>query len=185
MQPQTQSEIRQHLTTLAQELSAHLRRLSPEQFNHGSAESWSPAGYLKHLILSVKPVVKAMNLKAERMEAMFGVAATPSRPYDELVATYQARLAEGIRAEDYENVTPGFYRFPEGVSDEQAYLIQTWDESNERLVNALDDYSESDLDRLQLPHPAVGMVTLREMLFFTLFHNRLHAGDIQRAAPLK
>lgn len=51
----------------------------------------------------------------------------------------------------------------------------------QRLIDAVSLWTEEELDRGQLPHPVLGMVTMREMLFFTVIHNRLHAGDIERA----
>ena len=36
-------------------------------------------------------------------------------------------------------------------------------------------WSEKKLDRYQAPHPALGKLTIREMLYFTIFHNVHHA----------
>lgn len=177
----TKAELIEQLTLTQQQVHADIAAMTDSQFNAGSDQSWSAAGYLKHLILSVKPVAKALNLPLERLHSMFGQAETTPRPYAAVVAAYEARLAEGIRAEDFERVTPGFYRFPEGVTDEKAYLTQTWAESNSRLLATLEQWDELTLDSHQMPHPAIGMITVREMLFFTLFHNRLHAQDIRQA----
>ena len=95
---------------------------------------------------------------------LFGKPERASKTYDEIVAAYQARLGEGIRAEDFDRVTPAFYRFPEGVADEQAYLVETWDESNQRLFDALRFWDEADLDGYQILHPAMGPVTVRERM---------------------
>ena len=179
--PYTKAELIAQLTLTQQQVHNDIAAMTDAQFDAGSDQSWSAAGYLKHLILSVKPVAKAINLPPERLLSMFGQAENPSRTYGEVMAAYQARLAEGIRAEDFDRVTPGFYRFPEGVTDEKTYLTQTWDESNTRLLAALEQWDEVTLDSHQMPHPAIGMITVREMLFFTLFHNRLHTQDIRQA----
>ncbi len=159
--------------------------MSEAQFNHSVGPEWSAAGYLKHLILSVKPVAKALNLPQDKLREMFGTAEGGSRSYAEIASAYSERLSEGVRAEDYTNVTPDFYRFPDGVTDQKQYLTQTWDESNTRLLNAVEGWDDSALDSLQMPHPAIGMVTVREMLYFTLHHNSLHWNDIQRVGGLK
>jgi uncharacterized damage-inducible protein DinB len=36
------------------------------------------------------------------------------------------------------------------------------------------------LDRLRLPHPALGKLTVREMLFFTIYHNIHHVENVVR-----
>ena len=177
----SKAEVTEQLQQVQRAVHDNIAAMTEAQFNAGSDQSWSAAGYLKHLILSIKPVAKAIKLPQERLQSMFGQPEKPSRTYAEVMAAYQARLAEGIRAEDFDRVTPGFYRFPEGITDEKTYLTQTWDESNERLLAALEQWDEVTLDNHQMPHPAIGMITVREMLFFTLFHNRLHAEDIQRA----
>ena len=91
---------------------------------------------------------------------------------------------EGMKAEEYERVTPMFYRFPEGTVNARVFLLQSWEDANQRLIAATNGWTESELDTLQMPHPAIGMVTLREMLFFTIYHNTLHWHDIQHAGGL-
>ncbi|MCB9182399.1 MAG: DinB family protein [Flavobacteriales bacterium] len=41
-------------------------------------------------------------------------------------------------------------------------------------------WSESDLERYLLPHPLLGKLTLREMLYFTLYHVQHHQALVQR-----
>lgn len=157
--------------------------MSEAQFNQTAAAGWPASGYLKHLILSIKPLAKAMKLPPEQLRKMFGQPEQPSRSYDEVVAMYRKRIDEGIKAEDYTNVTPDFYRIPEGVADEKAYFLDTWNESNQRLLAALEAWTEDDLDQCQIPHPGIGSaITVREMMLFTVYHNRLHAQDMQQAA---
>jgi hypothetical protein len=42
------------------------------------------------------------------------------------------------------------------------------------LARALEHWTEMDLDRCRLPHPLLGKITVREMLFFTLYHYEHH-----------
>lgn len=179
--PQTKTDILEQLAHIRDGIKEVIQNTPADQFDHGTDASWSAAGYLKHLILSVKPVAKAINFPLEQLKSMFGQSETTPKTYDEIVALYKSRLAEGVRAEDYDRVVPNFYRFPEGVTNTQTYLAETWDESNQRLLTALENWSESDLDTYQLPHPAIGMITVRETLYFTLYHNALHWVDMQQA----
>src|SRR5688572_5532517 len=100
------SSIIQELRQTQSELAQTIQSLSADDFNRSEGESWSAAGYLKHLILSNKPFVKGLNLPKERLAGMFGESEDGSRSYDEMVAIYQGRLDAGIKAENYENVTP-------------------------------------------------------------------------------
>jgi hypothetical protein len=180
--PHTQAELIQQLEALQHDLAGKLRGYSEAQFFNTSTDTWSAADYLKHLLLSIKPVAKGLGLPQDRIQSMFGPAERPSMTYSELAARYGERLATGIRAEDYEKVVPASYRVPEGVTDLHTYLVDQWDEANQKFINAVRQWSEAKLDSHQLPHPALGSVTVRELILFTLHHNRLHAADIERVA---
>lgn len=180
--PQSKNDLIERLSHVQREVTEAVQGMSEAQFTSGTMESWSAANYLKHLILSVKPLAKAMNLPAAQLEKMFGQPDHRSRTFAEVAAGYKAKIDGGIRAEDNPPVTPTVYRFPEGITDEKAHLVQGWNDGNNRLIETLKNWQEDDLDIHQLPHPVGGMLTLREMLFFTVYHNTLHWHDIEQAA---
>jgi len=178
--PNTKTELIEQIRQVEAALAQTVENITADQFDTAPSESWPASGYLKHMILSTKPFVKALSLPKEQMQSMFGPPDHASKPYDELVADYKGRIAGGIRAEDFNAVTPVTYRLPEGTEDVKAYLLDVWHDTHNRLVQALESWNEEELDSHQLPHPALGLVTLREMLFFTLHHNTLHWHDIQQ-----
>jgi hypothetical protein len=178
--PHTKTDVIEQLREVEAALADTVNNYPAEQFDRDLPDSWSAASYLKHLILSNKPFAKALTLPKDQLQSMFGQPTQPSRSYDELVAFYNAKLAEGVRAENYNSVTPVSYRMPEGTDDVKAYLLETWRDTHNRLWQALENWQEEDLDSYQLPHPALGLLTLREMLFFTVHHNTLHWHDIQQ-----
>ena len=45
------------------------------------------------------------------------------------------------------------------------------------LVSTTEKWQENDLDRYQLPHPLLGKLTIREMLYFAIYHNLRHASQ--------
>jgi hypothetical protein len=42
------------------------------------------------------------------------------------------------------------------------------------LVNNLHKWSEKNLDNTAVPHPLIGKLTLRKMLYFTIYHMKHH-----------
>jgi hypothetical protein len=179
---QTRAEILTALQQAHVQVSEAASRLSDAQFFEQGDPDWSAAGYLKHLILSVKPFARLLNFPAARVEKLFGTTSAGSMTSVELVAKYEARLRAGLRAEGAPAFTPASYKIPADAGDDiQGYLITTWDKTNQQLIAALPNWSEANLDTYQVPHPALGDLTLREMCIFTVFHNRLHAADIQQA----
>jgi hypothetical protein len=138
--------------------------------------SWSPAETVRHLNKATRPVVKALHLPGILLRVMFGRAGRPSVTYDELVERYARRLAEGGQAGRFA---------PSSQSNED---LATWREAimrdfkgiSRNLRTAIVRWPEEKLDRLQLPHPLLGKLTVREMLFFTLNHHRHHIGVVRR-----
>jgi hypothetical protein len=154
--------------------------MTPEQFERVTGEEWSAADYLKHLILSVKPFARVVSMPLDKLRDMFGTPDRDSMPYEDFVELYHRRLDEGMRAEKVPSVTPVEYRLPPETTDLKATLLTAWNEGNDRLITALEALDDDALDSYQLPHPAVGLVTLREMLYFTAYHNKMHWNDIRR-----
>lgn len=181
--PQTKDDLLQELDHVRQGLIDTVQPMNPDQFSKSIQGGWSASEYLKHLLLSIKPLARALALPADQLSTTFGQAESPSRSYEEIVAMYKQRIDEGIRAEDYQVITPVAYRLPEDITPdkEQGYLLESWQETHQRMLKTIGNWSEAELDTYQLPHPAIGMITLREMLFFTLYHNTLHWEDIQGA----
>jgi hypothetical protein len=154
--------------------------MTPEQFERVTGDEWSAADYLKHLILSVKPFARVISMPLNKLHDMFGTADSDSMTYEALVTLYHQRLDEGMRAEKVPSVTPIEYRLPPDMTDLKSTLLMAWNEGNDRLLAALESLDDAALDKYQIPHPAVGLITLREMLYFTAYHNKLHWQDIQR-----
>ena len=140
--PQTKADIIEHLRAVQHDLSATVQRIPAADFDRGTAEAWSPANYLKHLLLSVKPFAKAITFPPDALKRRFGTASYPSQTYAELVARYQARLDEGIRAEDYDMVMPTTFRIPDDTPDLQVYLLDLWNEAHDRMIDGLGRWSE-------------------------------------------
>lgn len=174
------SDIAARLKAVQTSLNDTVTAMTPEQFERVTGEEWSAADYLKHLILSVKPFARVISMPLDKLHDMFGTADRDSMTYEALVALYHQRLNEGMRAEKVPSVTPVEYRLPPDMTELKSTLLIAWNEGNDRLIAALDKMDEEALDRYQLPHPAVGLITLREMLYFTVYHNKLHCDDIQR-----
>lgn len=159
-------------------------KLPKNVFFEGTESNWSSAGYLQHLILSVKPYVRGLQLPKKKLEQLFGTAKTESRNYAELVSVYHARLDAGVRAENFPNVVPSDFKYPDDVEDnKQSYLLETWRIANEQFVSALANWSEDELDSYRMIHPALGEITVREVCFFTIHHNQLHSKDIAQNHP--
>lgn len=170
----TKEEIQPLLTSAYGALIARLRQMPSVQAHMAAPGKWSPAQQAEHLVKSVRPVTLAFRIPKFLLSMIFGKANRPSRSYDELVARYRAKLEAGGKAS--KPFVPGIPRNLEGV---YAKLGRTVD----RLNRHIGRFSETDLDTLILPHPLLGKLTLREMLYFTAYHAKHHQQLIETTHP--
>ncbi|MHA8091156.1 DinB family protein [Aquirufa regiilacus] len=146
---------------------ACINELSAEDFNDIQNEKWTAGQQLEHIYLSVKPVNLAFKLPAFLLKLIWGKANRASRSYDELIERYHAKLANGSKA------TGPFV--PKSVDLKKGQQLKAnLKNVVSKLCLSLNTYSEDELDQYILPHPLLGKLTLREMLFFTIYHVQHH-----------
>jgi hypothetical protein len=106
------------------------------------------------------------------LRLLFGKARKPSRSFTHLRDDYRAVLAKGAQAGRFgprETVPPAD---PAAAYDR---LLGKWQRLRPNLSDAIRRWDESALDYYRMPHPLLGKLTVREMLFFTLYHIGHHA----------
>ena len=104
----------------------------------------------------------------------FGRGGT-SRGYAEMKDVYLARLAQGASAGRF---APAPAR--ESSDAERDRIMGFHAAAIDHLGASIARWPERALDARRLPHPLLGPITVREMLFFTLYHNRHHVESVQR-----
>jgi hypothetical protein len=170
----TTPQLLQSLSASHQAFADQTGSLGEAEFTAAPPGKWTPGQQLDHIRRSVAPVLLAFRLPGVVLRRLFGVANRPSRSYEELVQRYQDRLAKGGRA------TGPF--IPAAVPyAQQAALGARLMRSVERLCRTAGRMPEADLDRYILPHPLLGKLTLREMLYFTLYHVQHHQAQLPPA----
>ena len=145
-------------------------------------DAWSPADNVRHLIKSNRPVAMALKIPRLFLLLRFGLTRRSSRSYSVLKATYYEALGSGLKAGRFAaSAIPADQQTDERRRQELTKLSQTFSD----LSAALQGWSEKALDRLRLPHPGLGLLTVREMLLFTIYHNTHHVNgvDQRRAYP--
>lgn len=172
----TRDEIVRDFDRVHRDGTAYWNAIPTAEFFAPLGEAWSPAENVRHLIKSSRPLVQALTAPRLLLMLRFGRAKRPSMSYEELRATYDARLEQGAQAG----------RFSPERRDEpdheawRARIMSERDRVHHALVSAIGKWPEPSLDRYQLPHPLLGNLTVREMLFFTLYHEQHHRDVVDR-----
>lgn len=150
-----------------------VRALPHDQLDRSRNDKWTPAQHLEHIQRAVRPVTLAMLVPKWFLRWRFGKPNRAPRDYDALVARYKEKLAAGGKASG---------RFVPPVV--AAGAVEQISASLQRIVNTLvrrvNGWSEADLDHYLLPHPLLGKLTVREMLFFTMYHVEHHQALVER-----
>lgn len=137
--------------------------LTNEEFLSSKNDKWTAGQQLEHIYLGVKPVRQIFSLPKFITKLIWGQSNRESKSYEDLIKKYLQKLKNGGRA------TGRF--IPKTVSIEKGNKLKV-DLKNEvvKLTTKLDKLTEDELDKYILPHPLLGKLTMREMLYFTIYH---------------
>lgn len=152
---------------------------STTEFFFPLGDAWSPADNVRHLLKSNRPVLRALSTPKVLLLLRFGAGLRPSQAYAEVRERYLARLAAGVTAGRF---APRPLASSDQTDEHRGALMAALDQVAEDLAGAVSAWREWQLDRFRLPHPALGRLTVREMLFFTLYHNLHHVQNVARRA---
>lgn len=176
MNPHALPEIVAEITRTNQLIFEYFSSIEEEAFFAHPAHVWSPAENLAHLSKSVRAATLGLKVPQAVSGLIWGAA--ESRSFAELVSEYRQALAEGGES------PPEFVaEIPEPIADKAATrqaVLQRWQQSAAKLAAAAASWDDEDLDKARVPHPLLGKLTIRELLFFTLYHNLHHMNDARR-----
>lgn len=144
-----------------------------EHFFIRRGEAWSASDNVDHLIRAHTPVARALKLPKFLLRALFGRPAKTSMSYEALCQLYREAIARGAQAsEPYLPQQDDPATYGEGKKKQ---LLDQFAKASAALVSVAELWNEKELDEYLLPHPILGKLTIREMLFFTIYHNLRHA----------
>ena len=135
-------------------------------------EKWSTGQQLSHLSKAIKPLVMILSKPKFIMKLLFGTSNRETRSYLLVVEKYNTKLNQGGVA------TNPFRPKTFTVSDKKR-LLAMYTAYSEKLERLITHFSEKELDKYILPHPLLGKLTLREMMFFTIYHTQHHTSSIK------
>lgn len=172
----TKERIIEELQKGFEEVTASAKTATQSTFFAKQDLKWSAANNIEHLILSVKPLKLAFRLP-KFIFFYFGTPNRPIRTYDELVTKYLEKLSAGGRATSA--FTPRFNY------QEKDLLLSNFNSMNNEFIKSLARWKEEDLNRYLIPHPLLGKLYLREMLYFTIYHTQHHLKAIKTCIQIK
>jgi hypothetical protein len=167
------AQITQELVDRHYDFMHTLKCLSDRDFQRKPVNKWTAGQQLEHIVKSVRQVDKAFGLPLFVLQEKFGLLERPSVSYQEVVKNYLKVLKENPD-----------YVLPEHFAPEEIPL-ESRDkklEELQNLINSLCEHAlqikEEELDTYILPHPVMGKLSLREVLYFKIYHVQHHDKQI-------
>ena len=133
----------------------------------GPEGAWTAGQHLLHMIKSTAPLAKGLGYPRILLRWRFGKAKAPGCTYDELMKRYTDMLSGKA-------VSPDEYVPRQVKWGEKELLLHRFRTEKRKMVNNISKWSEKGMDSTVLPHPLLGNITVREMMFFTIYHTSHH-----------
>jgi len=138
-------------------------------------DKWTAAGHVFHLVKSTKSVTKGMQMNKLALRTMFGKNNRTEKTYEQTLEKYNNGLAN-LKVQDpvmAAKISAPFSAEP-GRTFEKEVLLKRFNDELVAMKKALQKWNETDLTKYIMPHPALGKMTIREFVYFTIFHTKHH-----------
>lgn len=160
--PHTYKEICTQLQTSLQVFQEKMRDFSTEQLMLQTTQNWTCGQHIDHLNRSFEPLIVLLKVP-KFMLKVFGKPSRNSLAFHEIRDEYLKIISK--------NIVPTLRFSPRQVSANQKWeLLAELEYHKAELMETLEKWSDVDLDKYMIPHPFMGKLTIREMLFFMICH---------------
>jgi hypothetical protein len=176
--PFTKTELITTFSKANKDVSTYFSSIPPAQFFTAPVNKWSPAANLDHLIKSITPVTMALKLPTFLLAILFGKASVSSKRVGQIKQVYLEKLAEGAKAS--RAFIPKNNKNLSDPAKAKDLLLAEWNKATEKLMLSFSQWNEDELEKIRLPHPILGKLTVREMMLFTLYHYSHHLNNVAK-----
>ena len=138
-------------------------------------DKWTAAGHVFHLVKSTKSVSKGMGMNKLALRTMFGKNNRTEKTYEEVLHKYNTGLSNLKQSDPVAaaNISSKFAAEP-GRIFEKEVLLKRFDDELKDMSKIILKWNEVDLTNYIMPHPAIGKLTMREFIYFTILHTKHH-----------
>jgi hypothetical protein len=160
-------EIIELLTKNYASFVTYINELKAEEFTFAHQEKWTAGQQLAHIVLCVKPLLKVFGMDKEVIAQNFGLSNRESASEKVLFDSYKEKLSGTYKTADR--------YLPEVILlNQRQELTENLTKLTQNLCVSISNFTEDELDTLSIPHPLLGNLTLREMLYNAIHHVEHH-----------
>ena len=134
---------------------------------------WSVSQNVEHINIGLIRLGNYLGLPKSSIEFNFGLSERKSTEYETMFKEYRNAFENGVKATD--DFVP---KINLEISIEE--LVNQGKNALDVFISNLQNWTEEELDLYNCPHPFLGKITVREMLYFTIYHAQHHNETINK-----
>lgn len=135
-------------------------------------EKWSVYQNIDHINIGLLRVGNFLSLSKSSIENQYGLSNKKPLQFEDFMQEISKVFSKKIIASA--PFIPSSE--PDGTIEE---LIEQGKKILDSLITSLDNWSEIELDSYNCPHPVLGKISVREILYFTIYHASHHKEKIE------
>lgn len=167
----SKDEIIAELHQSFQSLAKVSEQVREDEFNVSKNNKWTTAENISHLVRSTQMTTLAFSTPKFLHVILYGKPSRTSHGCSKVVDNYQKKLSEGASAS-------GIY-IPKKTDYNKTQLNAELQLKGKKLITAISEkWTDEQLDNYQISHPILGLITVRELAYFTIYHNGHHLKTI-------
>lgn len=151
----------------------YILSLTFKEFMFSFQNKWTAGQQMDHIFRTTFLLPLAFKMPTFITGLLLGRVTRYPMEYDQLVQKYVLKLEKGAKATTL--FTPGKipYSYRITLADKLINKVS-------KINAAIDIIPEKELDQFMLPHPILGKITYREMLYFTMYHVNHHYALVKK-----
>ncbi|OBX24457.1 DinB family protein [Gelidibacter algens] len=134
---------------------------------------WSVCQNVQHITIALLRVSNFLALPKSSIKSDYGLSERASSSYEISFKVFRNTLENGIKT------TEAF--MPEtNLETSIIELVRQGKDTLDTFISNLKNWSEEEFEMYNCPHPVFGKITVREILYFTIYHAQHHNETINK-----
>jgi hypothetical protein len=168
----TQAELVQALEKRHKEISEYFSSLPEATFVADTALKWNPAQHLIHLTRANSRIGQGLQAR----DALPNKDSGQAKSYEVVRETYLTALTHAPS----ELLAKNGAAVQVETNSSQAQILEAYQQAGTGLRQGIQTWTEDELDTKAMPHPLLGLLSVREMLEFALYHDLHHLNGVRK-----
>lgn len=172
--PHSKTEILSSIEDIKRKTHSFFESLSPELFFHNGLGGWSAAQNLSHL-----NTITSLSVELLKLPRFFLIPFGKRKNQKDFI-TLKDEYINSKKAIQIGPLAPSSIEPPKISNELIEKMLREWDSICGNLKAVLENVPEEDFDKYSIPHPSLGILSYREILYVIIFHAIHHTYKVEQ-----